>query len=359
MQRSLPRTSGGSYEGQYMRLVENNEIKLSGSAVLGQHIKILSSFSPSPTDTSLTDWQQTLACNNTGQVLASSTATTFLGPASSSPSLQSLLQSAVFECEHTVWADDIDARQHLSDVSILRMIKHNRFFHPPVHCNMRNTPCATLCNTLQHSATHVYPPNDAAQQVVALALSHTLSRTLSHASACSRFLLHALFLSRIHSCFLSRMHSCFLSRSFGVSLSVSWCVYLVLVFRASMSPWSVSFVCLCRLGLSLSCVYVVLVCLFRVSIWSGSVSFVCTHALFAFPSHALSRPVQLSFSLALLRTRFLSRAARFTRLPPPSPPFPVVPFLSPSLTLSRIPSLTLSRIPCRAYACAFTLRLSL
>jgi len=227
-----------------MRLVENKEIKLSGSAVLGQHIKILSSFSPSPTDTSLTDWQQTLACNNTGLVLASSTATTFLGPASSSPSLQSLLQSAVFECEHTVWADDIDARQHLSDVSILKMMERNRFFHPPAHCNMRNTQCETLCNTLQHSATHVHSPNDAAQQVLALALSHTVSRTLSHANARSRFLLHALFASSLASIRASSL-ACTLASSLALSVCRS------LSLGVSISSWS--FVRLRRLGVSLSC----------------------------------------------------------------------------------------------------------
>jgi len=316
-----------------MRLVENNEIKLSGSAVLGQHIKILSSFSPSPTDTSLTDWQQTLACNNTGQVLASSTATTFLGPASSSPSLQSLLQSAVFECEHTVWADDIDARQHLSDVSILKMMERNRFFHPPAHCNMRNTPCATLCNTLQHSATHLHPPNDAAQQVVALALSHTLSRTLSrtlsHASARSRFLLHALFASSLASIRASSLACTLVS-----SLALSVCRSLSL--GVSISSWS--FVRLCRLGLSLSCVYLVWVCLFRLH--ACALCFSLSRPLPPCPTQFLSR--SFAHALSLSRCPFHTLATSLSPFPCRS--FPLTLSHTVSHTLSHTFSHTLPRL---------------
>ena len=32
----------------------------------------------------------------------------------------------VYECHHTVWADDIDAREQLSDVSVLKLMERNR-----------------------------------------------------------------------------------------------------------------------------------------------------------------------------------------------------------------------------------------
>jgi len=128
LQRDLPRSGGGLYGGQYLRLVENREIKLSGSAVLGQQIEVLSSFEPVPSDDSLLQWKQTLACKENGTVLASSDATTFLGPATTSPALETCLHADKprYECEHTVWADDIDARGQLSDVSILKLMERNR-----------------------------------------------------------------------------------------------------------------------------------------------------------------------------------------------------------------------------------------
>jgi YbgC/YbaW family acyl-CoA thioester hydrolase len=115
-------------KGDVMRLVDNKEIKISGSAVLGQELEVLSSFAPSEEDKALTAWQQTIACKKTGTVLASSQASTFLGPAYSSQALESRLvpDAPVYKCEYTVWADEIDARAQLSDVSILKVWRRAR-----------------------------------------------------------------------------------------------------------------------------------------------------------------------------------------------------------------------------------------
>ena len=101
---------------------------MSGSATLGQQIEVLSSFEPMPSDDNLIKWQQTLMCKEKGTVLASSAATTTLCAAASVPELESQLHpdKPIYECEHTVWADDIDARCQLSDVSILKLMERNR-----------------------------------------------------------------------------------------------------------------------------------------------------------------------------------------------------------------------------------------
>ena len=118
-------------DGEVLRLLENTEMKLSGSAVLGQEIEVLSSFAPSASDAAVTDWQQTLACKKTGAVLASSMASTFLqsrGSTSSPPLASRLLPGPApkYTCEYMVWLDEIDGRQQLSDVSILKMFERNR-----------------------------------------------------------------------------------------------------------------------------------------------------------------------------------------------------------------------------------------